>query len=99
MPDELDLRLPRSFAAVARELHFTRAAARLYVAQQALSRDISRLERQLGIRPFARTTRRVALTVEGERLLVRARELLALHDLHAHGLPIVTLVERPGLDR
>jgi DNA-binding transcriptional LysR family regulator len=66
--------------AVAEELHFTRAAARLYVAQQALSRDIARLERQLGVRLFARTTRRVALTPDGERLLVRARELLALHD-------------------
>jgi DNA-binding transcriptional LysR family regulator len=80
VPGELDLRLLRSFVAVAEELHFTRAAARLYVAQQALSRDIRRLERQLGVRLFTRTTRRVALTADGERLLVRARELLALHD-------------------
>jgi DNA-binding transcriptional LysR family regulator len=80
MAGELDLRLLRHFVAVAEELHFTRAAARLYVAQQALSRDIGRLERQLGVRLFTRTTRRVALTPEGERLLVRARELLALHD-------------------
>jgi DNA-binding transcriptional LysR family regulator len=80
MTDELDLRLLRHFVAVAEELHFTRAAARLYLAQQALSRDIARLERQLGVRLLARTTRRVALTPDGERLLVRARELLALHD-------------------
>jgi len=80
MGDELDPRVLRSFVAVAEELHFTRAAARLYVAQQALSRDIGRLERQLGVRLLTRTTRRVALTPEGERLLVRARELLALHD-------------------
>jgi DNA-binding transcriptional LysR family regulator len=80
VPGELDLRLLRSFVAVAEELHFTRAAARLYVAQQALSRDIRRLERQLGVRLFTRTTRRVALTADGERLLARARELLALHD-------------------
>jgi DNA-binding transcriptional LysR family regulator len=89
MTDELDLRLLRHFVAVAEELHFTRAAARLYLAQQALSRDIARLEQQLGVRLFTRTTRRVALTPEGERLLVRARELLALHDqtlqeLHGH---------------
>jgi DNA-binding transcriptional LysR family regulator len=90
VPEELDLRLLRSFVAVAEELHFTRAAARLYVAQQALSRDIRRLERQLGVRLFARTTRRVALTVDGERLLARARELLALHDQ--------TLQELQGLD-
>jgi DNA-binding transcriptional LysR family regulator len=88
--DELDPRLLRYFVAVAEEFHFTRAAARLYVAQQALSRDIGRLERQLGVRLFTRTTRRVALTAEGERLLVRARELLALHDR--------TLRELHGLD-
>jgi DNA-binding transcriptional LysR family regulator len=80
MAGELDLRLLRHFVAVAEELHFTRAAARLYLAQQALSRDIARLEQQLGVRLFTRTTRRVALTAEGQRLLVRARELLALHD-------------------
>jgi DNA-binding transcriptional LysR family regulator len=80
MTGELDLRLLRHFVAVAEELHFTRAAARLYLAQQALSRDIARLERQLGRRLFARTTRKVTLTPDGERLLVRARALLALHD-------------------
>ena len=80
MTGELDLRLLRHFVAVAEELHFTRAAARLYLAQQALSRDIARLERQLGLRLFTRTTRKVALTPDGERLLVHARGLLALHD-------------------
>ena len=80
MTGELDLRLLRHFVAVAEELHFTRAAARLYLAQQALSRDIARLERQLGQRLFTRTTRKVALTPDGERLLVHARALLALHD-------------------
>ena len=94
MAGELDLRLLRHFVAVAEELHFTRAAARLYVAQQALSRDIGRLERQLGVRLFTRTTRRVALTTEGERLLVRARELLTLHDqtleeVNAHRRPLL----------
>jgi DNA-binding transcriptional LysR family regulator len=80
MTGELDLRLLRYFVAVAEELHFTRAAARLYLAQQALSRDIARLERQLGRRLFTRTTRKVTLTPDGERLLVHARALLALHD-------------------
>ena len=77
---ELDLRALRYFIAAAEELHFTRAAARLFIAQQALSRDIARLENELGTQLFTRTTRRVALTPAGERLLVRARELLALHD-------------------
>jgi DNA-binding transcriptional LysR family regulator len=58
----------------------TRAAARLYVAQQALSREIKRLETQLGTTLFVRTTRRVTLTPDGERLFVRARDLVARHD-------------------
>ncbi|MGH2604457.1 MAG: LysR family transcriptional regulator, partial [Dehalococcoidia bacterium] len=78
------MRSLRYFIVVADELHFTRAAARLYVAQQALSREIQTLERRLGTPLFARTTRRVSLTPEGERLLGRARELVALHDLALH---------------
>ena len=76
----IDPRLFRNFLAVAQELHFGRAAARLYVAQQALSRDIARLERELGVPLLVRSTRRVALTAEGERLVPRAAEFLALHD-------------------
>ncbi|GAA4103834.1 MULTISPECIES: LysR family transcriptional regulator [Streptomyces] len=80
MPHDIDPRLLRSFAAVAEELHFTRAAARLFVAQQALSRDIRRLERELGTELFVRTTRAVALTADGTRLLPYARGVLAAHD-------------------
>ncbi|MFD9071564.1 LysR family transcriptional regulator [Streptomyces lasiicapitis] len=79
-PRDVDPRLLRAFLVVAEELHFTRAAARLYVAQQALSRDVRRLERELGIGLFARSTRQVTLTVEGERLLPYARRVLAAHD-------------------
>jgi DNA-binding transcriptional LysR family regulator len=77
---DLDIRLLRHFVVVAEELHFSRAAARLFVAQQALSRDVGRLERQLGIRLFDRTTRHVALTAAGAELLGRSRALLAHHD-------------------
>jgi DNA-binding transcriptional LysR family regulator len=77
---DVEPRLLRAFVATAEELHFTRAAARLYVAQQALSRDIRRLERGLGVSLFARTTRQVALTAEGERLLPYARRVLAAQD-------------------
>ncbi|SDK22354.1 LysR family transcriptional regulator [Streptomyces indicus] len=75
-----DPRLLRCFVAVAEELHFTRAAAALFVAQQALSRDIRRLERELGAELFVRTTRQVQLTREGERLLPYARAVLTAYD-------------------
>ncbi|MFF0202132.1 LysR family transcriptional regulator [Streptomyces sp. NPDC005017] len=75
-PSYPDPRLLRGFLAVAEELHFTRAAARLFMAQQALSRDVRRLERELGAELFLRTTRQVTLTGEGERLLPYARRVL-----------------------
>ncbi|MFJ9829375.1 LysR family transcriptional regulator [Streptomyces sp. NPDC101160] len=78
--NDLDPRLLRAFVAVAAELHFTRAAARLFVAQQALSRDIRRLERDLGAELFVRSTRQVTLTTDGERLLPYAHKVLAAHD-------------------
>ncbi|GAA0675882.1 LysR family transcriptional regulator StgR [Kitasatospora atroaurantiaca] len=80
MPRDLHPRLLRGFVATAETLHFGRAAERLHVAQQALSRDIQALERTLGSALFARTTRSVTLTPAGERLLSKARRLLALHD-------------------
>jgi len=77
---DIDVRSLRYFVAVAEELSFTRAATRLFVAQQAISRDIRRLEDQLGTRLFARNTRRVTLTPDGERLLAGARDLIAIND-------------------
>src|SRR5688572_25199408 len=58
-----------SFVAVAREGSFTRAAAKQGMSQSALSRLIRELEAQLGVRLLTRTTRRVAPTEAGERLL------------------------------
>lgn len=89
-PGHLDPRLLRAFVAVAEELHFTRAAAGMYVAQQALSRDIRRLERELGTELFVRTTRQVAPTADGERLLPYARRVLAAHDA------LLAAFARPG---
>lgn len=80
MPHDIEPRLLRAFEAVAADLHFTRAAARLYVAQQALSRDVRRLERELGSALFVRSTRSVSLTAEGERFLPYARRVLAAYD-------------------
>src|SRR5271168_4450377 len=57
------------FLAVARERNFTRAAAQLGVSQPALSRTISALEARLGLRLLTRSTRSVAPTEAGERLI------------------------------
>ncbi|MEU0052929.1 LysR family transcriptional regulator [Streptomyces sp. NPDC006309] len=102
-PAPADPRLLRSFVAVAEELHFTRAAARLYVAQQALSRDVRRLERELGAELFVRTTRQVTLTADGERLLPLARRVLAAQDdllaafAPGQARPLLVDVNSPGL--
>ncbi len=77
---DLDTRLLRAFVTVAEELNFTRAAERLFVAQQALSSQIQQLETRLGARLFERTTRRVVLTPAGERLLPHAVSVLAALD-------------------
>lgn len=75
---DLDLRLVRYFVAVADELHFGRAAAKLYVSQPALSKQIRRLEDQLGAPLLVRDTRHVTLTARGQQFLVEARRLLAI---------------------
>lgn len=75
---DLDLRLVRYFVAVADELHFGRAAAKLYVSQPALSKQIRRLEDQLGAQLLVRDTRHVTLTARGQQFLGEARRLLAI---------------------
>ena len=76
----MEIRLLRSFVAVAEERHFGRAAERLHMAQPPLSQQIRRLEVQLGVTLLHRTTRSVELAPAGEVLLVRAREILAAVD-------------------
>jgi DNA-binding transcriptional LysR family regulator len=73
----MELRQLRYLVTLADETHFTRAAARLHIAQPALSQQIRRLEDELGIALVDRTTRHVALTPAGERLVARARRALA----------------------
>lgn len=67
----------RYFVAVAEELHFTRAAERLFVSQPALSKQIRALERQLGAELFERDHQSVRLTAVGAALLPHARRVLA----------------------
>jgi len=74
--NDLEVRQLRYFVAVAEELHFGRAAARLGMAQPPLSRAIREIERLLGVRLLERTTRNVALTPAGETLLRDARHAL-----------------------
>jgi LysR family transcriptional activator of glutamate synthase operon len=73
----MELRQLRYLVTLADERHFTRAAALLHIAQPALSQQIRRLEDELGIALVDRTTRHVALTAAGERLVARARRALA----------------------
>src|SRR3954447_26851572 len=73
----MDLQHLRYFVAVADQLHFTRAARRLYVDQGALSGAIRRLEKELGVRLFDRDSHRVELTPAGAALYPEALSLLA----------------------
>lgn len=70
----------RSFMAVAEELHVSRAAARMHLAQPTLSRQIAALERSVGVSLFRRTQRRLQLTSAGEVFLTSAREIIRTAD-------------------
>ncbi|ROP61696.1 LysR family transcriptional regulator [Enterobacter sp. BIGb0383] len=76
----IETRLLIQFIAVAEELHFNRAAQRLYMAQPPLSQAIRRLEQELGVLLFERTNRCVSLTPAGVNFLKSAREVLRVLD-------------------
>jgi DNA-binding transcriptional LysR family regulator len=100
--DRLETRELVYFVAVAEELHFSRAAERLGIAQPPLSRTVSRLERRMGVRLLERTSRHVELTPAGLVFLDECRRLLqgldtAVHRTQRAGGPLrLVLAVRPG---
>ncbi len=74
----IELRHLRYFIAVAEELHFGRAAARLNISQPPLSQQIQILEQQVGARLLARTNRSVSLTAAGKQFLADSRQVVSL---------------------
>ena len=82
----MELRQLRYFVTLAEELHCGRAAAREHIVQSALSQQLARLERELGVLLLERTTHHVQLTRAGGALLIEARQILA----HVNRAAIVT---------
>lgn len=74
----MDLRQLSYFVAVAEELSFSRAAVRVHISQPPLSRQIAKLEQELGAQLLVRSSHEVVLTQAGQALLEEARRLLAL---------------------
>src|SRR3984885_1921835 len=83
-----------AFLAVAEERSFTRAAAKLGTSQSALSHTVKRLEARLGLRLLTRTTRSVAATEAGDRLMETLRP--AFDDIDARLSALTALREKPA---
>ena len=89
-----DLNVLAAFAVVADERSFTKAAVRLGVSTSAVSHKIAALEERLGVRLLARTTRTVAPTDAGQRLLAQLRP--ALHEIEAALTEVGRFREKPA---
>ncbi|MTD53914.1 LysR family transcriptional regulator [Amycolatopsis pithecellobii] len=97
----MELRALHYFVTVAEELHFGRAAERLGIVQPAVSQQVARLERELGVRLLDRSPRTVRLTDAGRRVLGAAREALRAADqvrvVAETPVPMVRIGTAPGL--
>jgi DNA-binding transcriptional LysR family regulator len=91
----MELRQLRYFVTLAEELHFGRAAEREHIVQSALSQQVQRLERELGVRLLERSTHHVALTAPGVVFLVEARQILAHADRAAEAARAVAGAAAP----
>ncbi len=76
----LDLGTLRSFVTIAESGSMTRAAGRLFMTQSAISMQIKRLENNLGMSVFDRSSQGMSTTTEGEQLLIFANQMLAIND-------------------
>jgi len=85
----MELRHLRYFLKVAEELHFGKAAEKLFIAQPPLSRQIKQLEEELGVMLFERTKKRVQLTAQGSYLKEEAAKVLAQIESMRNHLPLV----------
>src|SRR5580698_4135005 len=93
----MELRQLRYFVTLAEELHFGRAAEREHIVQSALSQQLQRLERELGVRLLERSTHHVSLTAAGAVFLTEARQLLAHADRAAGAARTAAATLRVGI--
>jgi len=74
----MELRQLRHFVVLAEEMHFGRAAKRLFLSQPALSTSVMRLEEEMHVRLFERDSKAVSMTLIGKTMLTRAQEIVSL---------------------